>query len=235
MINDTNWMLIYRCVNCLVFDDPSQTAFNTSTSAGSFEFGWAQNIGEPTNADNPQQAVIDQHNNGMGEFQILVKSATQASYADWATKTISGTVPTGTSATSTSFNATPVPTTKYDYVVVGGGAGGVPVADKLAQAGHSVLLIEKGVASSARWGGSMRYVHLVEAMLTCLAIRPESGWLDGHNLTWFDIPGECNRIWSGGTAGVACDDTDQMAGCVLGGGTAVNAGLWWNVRGFRAA
>jgi len=27
--------------------------------------------------------------------------------------------------------------------------------------------------------------------------------------------------------GIACDDTDQMAGCVLGGGTAVNAGLWW--------
>ncbi len=28
---------------------------------------------------------------------------------------------------------------------------------------------------------------------------------------------------------MACSDTDQMAGCVLGGGTAVNAGLWWNV------
>lgn len=62
-----------------------------------------------------------------------------------------------------------------------------------------------------------------------VAIRPESGWLDGYNLTWFDIPGECNRIWNGGSAGVACTDTDQMAGCILGGGTAVNAGLWWNV------
>lgn len=53
--------------------------------------------------------------------------------------------------------------------------------------------------------------------------------MDGSNLTWFDVPGECNRIWNGGAAGVACTDTDQMAGCVLGGGTAVNAGLWWNV------
>lgn len=35
-----------------------------------------------------------------------------------------------------------------------------------------------------------------------------------------------NEIFS---AGVACTDTDQMAGCVLGGGTAVNAGLWWKV------
>jgi cellobiose dehydrogenase (acceptor) len=52
--------------------------------------------------------------------------------------------------------------------------------------------------------------------------------LDGTNLTWFDVPGECNRIWNGGSDGVACTDTDQMAGCILGGGTAVNAGLWWN-------
>jgi hypothetical protein len=29
--------------------------------------------------------------------------------------------------------------------------------------------------------------------------------------------------------GIACTDTDQMEGCVLGGGTAVNAGLWWKV------
>lgn len=62
--------------------------------------------------------------------------------------------------------------------------------------------------------------------------------MDGTNLTWFDVPGECNRIWNGGATssstcpdcGAACTDTDQMAGCVLGGGTAVNAGLWWNVR-----
>jgi cellobiose dehydrogenase (acceptor) len=66
-------------------------------------------------------------------------------------------------------------------------------------------------------------------LLTPLALRPESGWLDGQNLTWFDIPGECNRIWNGGSPGVACTDMDQMAGCVLGGGAAVNAGLWWKV------
>ena len=70
-----------------------------------------------------------------------------------------------------------------------------------------------------------------------LAIRPSTGWLDGTNLTWFDVPGECNRIWNGGAddtscvgCAAACTDTDQMAGCILGGGTAVNAGLWWNVR-----
>jgi len=149
----------------------------------------------------------------MGEFQIAVKSATQASYSAWATKTATGPTATASVSVTATISSVPVPTgMTYDYVVVGAGAGGIPMADKLSEAGHSVLLIEKGIASSARWGGT---------------IRPETGWLDGYNLTWFDIPGECNRIWNGGSVGVACTDTDQMAGCVLGGGTAVNAGLWW--------
>lgn len=66
-----------------------------------------------------------------------------------------------------------------------------------------------------------------------VALMP-GGWLDGTNLTWFDVPGECNRIWNGGSTGVACEDTDQMAGCILGGGTAINAGLWWKVRYTKA-
>jgi cellobiose dehydrogenase (acceptor) len=57
-------------------------------------------------------------------------------------------------------------------------------------------------------------------------MRPE--WLRGTNLTRFDVPGLCNQIWVD-SAGIACTDTDQMAGCVLGGGTAVNAALWWKV------
>lgn len=83
-------------------------------------------------------------------------------------------IATGTATATATFTPIPVPTqTSYDYIVVGGGAGGIPMAEKLAASGKSVLLIEKGVASSARWGGT---------------IRPENGWLDGQNLTWFDIP-----------------------------------------------
>ncbi|PQE24748.1 cellobiose dehydrogenase protein [Rutstroemia sp. NJR-2017a WRK4] len=214
-VNSTHWTLVYKCTNCFKFDDPSQSAYNVSTSdpSGAFEYGWAQNIGAPDNPGDPANAVIYQHNNGMGEFQIKVASATQASYSKWASMTATTTAVTGTASATATYSSTAVPTaTSYDYIVVGGGAGGVPLADKLAQSGKSVLLIEKGVASSGRWGGT---------------IRPESGWLDKTNLTWFDIPGECNRIWHGGSAGVACSDVDQMAGCVLGGGTAVNAGLWW--------
>ncbi|WP_175415864.1 GMC family oxidoreductase [Curtobacterium sp. SGAir0471] len=39
-------------------------------------------------------------------------------------------------------------TTEYDYVVVGAGAGGVPLAVRLAEAGHSVLVLEAGPAAT---------------------------------------------------------------------------------------
>ena len=117
----------------------------------------------------------------MGEFQIIVSKAANAAYAKWAgtsstvptssasvaptgnstatvaapTSTVAAAPSSSVSATPTTFNGVPVPAaTSYDYVVVGGGAAGIPIADKLSAAGHSVLLIEKGVASSARWGGS---------------------------------------------------------------------------------
>lgn len=100
-------------------------------------------------------------------------------------------------------------TATYDYIIIGSGAGGIPLADRLSEAGKTVLLIEKGPPSTGIWGGTM---------------KPE--WLQGTNLTRFDVPGLCNQIWADPT-GVSCTDVDQMAGCVLGGGTAVNAGLWW--------
>jgi cellobiose dehydrogenase (acceptor) len=193
-VNATHWTLVYRCQNCLLFDDPSQETFNASTSKGTFLQGWAQSFVAPTDPKNPF-SDFQQHNNGMGEFVVQVASATQASYSVWATKTATGPVATGSTTATATVSAIPVPTADaYDYIVVGAGAGGIPMADKLSASGASVLLVEKGFASSGRWGGTL---------------RPENHWLDGTNLTWFDIPGECNRIWNGGTAGVVCTDTDQ--------------------------
>ncbi|KAF1850407.1 GMC oxidoreductase [Cucurbitaria berberidis CBS 394.84] len=110
---------------------------------------------------------------------------------------------------TTNPNCTTVKEQTYDYIVIGSGAGGIPVADRLSEAGHSVLLIEKGPLSSGRWNGTMK-----------------PAWLEGTNLTRFDVPGLFNQIWADPT-GVACEDVDVMAGCVLGGGVAVNSALWW--------
>lgn len=150
--------MVYKCSRCLIFDDPSQTEFNTSTSAGQFGAGWAQAVTAPFNPPDPNSDFA-QHDNGQGSFQVIVKSATQASYSKWESMTATAAPPSSTTAAPTSTTApasgVPVPTsTTYDYVVIGGGAAGIPIADKLSESGKSVLLIEKGVASSGRWGGS---------------------------------------------------------------------------------
>lgn len=145
--------MVYKCTRCLIFDDPSQTPFNISTSNGQFEQGWAQSTDPPNDPENANSDIA-QHNNGMGEFKVEVASATQASYSIWASMTATATSVSGTAGPTATYSSNPVPTTTYDYVVIGGGAGGIPLADKLSESGKSVLLVEKGVASSARWGGS---------------------------------------------------------------------------------
>lgn len=96
----------------------------------------------------------------------------------------------GTQAQCTAVDASKT----YDYIVIGTGAGGIPIADRLSEAGKSVLLVEKGPPSSGRWNGTMK-----------------PAWLQGTNLTRFDVPGLFNQIWADGN-GVACEDTGVMAG-----------------------
>ncbi len=47
-------------------------------------------------------------------------------------------------ATARIFDPSPVSGTEYDYIVVGSGSSGSPLTARLAEAGHSVLLIEAG-------------------------------------------------------------------------------------------
>ncbi|KAI0127328.1 cellobiose dehydrogenase [Xylariales sp. AK1849] len=98
---------------------------------------------------------------------------------------------------------------EYDYIVVGSGTGGIPTADLLSASGKRVLLIERGPPSSYRWGG-----------------RRRGAWLENSNLTRFDVPGLYNVIWDD-NVGIKCPDIVPMAGCVVGGGSAINAGLWF--------
>ncbi|KAK3369187.1 cellobiose dehydrogenase-like protein [Lasiosphaeria ovina] len=209
-INATHFTLVFRCQNCLQWNQNGQTG-GVSTSAGFMVLGWAQAFPSPGNPTCPDQITLDQHDNGMSIFgAVLDSNAANPSYSAWAAKATKMVTGTCQGPTTTAIAAVPVPTSvTFDYIIVGGGAGGIPLADKLSESGKSVLLIEKGPASSGRWGGTL---------------KPD--WLVGTNLSRFDVPGLCNQIWVD-SAGIACTDTDQMAGCVLGGGTAVNAGLWF--------
>jgi cellobiose dehydrogenase (acceptor) len=209
-INATHFTLIFRCQNCLQWSQDGAER-SASTSSGALVLGWVQAFGEVVNPTCPDQISVDQHDNGMGIWGAQLDSnAANPSYTAWAaqaTKTVTGECD---GSTPTDVISVPVPTDAvFDYIVVGGGAGGIPAADKLSEAGKKVLLIEKGFASTGEHGGTL---------------GPE--WLEGTDLTRFDVPGLCNQIWVD-SKGIACEDTDQMAGCVLGGGTAVNAGLWF--------
>jgi cellobiose dehydrogenase (acceptor) len=195
-INSSHYTLVFRCQNCLKWSQNGQ-AGAASTSQGSLVLGWAQALPAPGNPSCPEQITLKQHDNGQNIFAgTLSNNSVSSNYSSWsamATKTVPGSC---ANATATGVSSVPVPTgATFDYIVVGGGAGGIPIADKLSEAGKSVLLIEKGPPSSGRWGGTL---------------KPQ--WLVGTNLTRFDVPGLCNEIWVD-SAGIACTDTDQMAGC----------------------
>ncbi|KAI1485643.1 cellobiose dehydrogenase [Biscogniauxia mediterranea] len=214
-VNGSSFEVIYRCQNCFSWDQNGASG-SVSTSSGTLIMGRASAKTAPTNPSCPADISFGQHDS-FGQFGAPLESVANDAYTDWAalaTQTVAGECGTGTGPpgggpTTTPACAPEMANQTFDYIIIGAGAGGIPIADKLSEKGFSVLLLEKGPPSLGMWGGNMKPL-----------------WLDKTDLTRFDVPGLCNQIWVD-SEGVACKDTDQMAGCVLGGGTAVNAGLWW--------
>ncbi|QRV75686.1 GMC oxidoreductase [Ceratobasidium sp. AG-Ba] len=100
----------------------------------------------------------------------------------------------------------------YDYIVVGAGPTGIVAAERFAEAGKKVLLIERGGPSTAETGGT--------------DIPP---WPKKTNLTRFDISGVFEDFFAPTNSNPYwwCDDITPFAGCVVGGGTAINGLLYW--------
>ncbi|KAI1302054.1 cellobiose dehydrogenase [Xylaria venustula] len=212
-VTDTGFELIYRCQDCFSWNQDGATG-SVQTSSGFLILGRASAKAAPSNPSCPSQISFGQHDT-FGQFGAPLTTIVNGSYASWArlaTKVVPGdcgSSPGDPSPDPVAACHPEMANQTFDYIIVGGGAGGIPMADRLSEKGYSVLLLEKGPPSLGMWGGDMKPL-----------------WLQKTDLTRFDVPGLCNQIWVD-SAGVACKDTDQMAGCVLGGGTAVNAGLWW--------
>ncbi|KAI8963724.1 hypothetical protein F5Y11DRAFT_135832 [Daldinia sp. FL1419] len=212
-VTDTGFEVIYRCQNCFSWDQEGSSG-HVETSGGLLVVGRASAKTVPSNPECPADIKFVQHE-AFGQFGAPLTGLASAKYPEWAelaTKSVPGECagdPGNPSPPTTRACAKEMAGQSFDYIVVGAGAGGIPIADRLSEKGHSVLLIEKGPPSTGIWGGNMKPL-----------------WLEKTDLTRFDVPGLCNQIWVD-SDGVACLDTDQMAGCVLGGGVAVNAGLWW--------
>jgi cellobiose dehydrogenase (acceptor) len=88
----------------------------------------------------------------------IMAAAHSDQYSNYLTGTGStSSIPTTTTTKTTTAPAGPTTTavaTPYDYIIVGGGPGGLVTADRLSQAGKKVLLVERGGPSTAETGGT---------------------------------------------------------------------------------
>lgn len=169
-VNSTHFSYTFHCTSCTSWG--TGYGFDPTSSAPAI-MGWAVAAEAVSDTTDPQ-ATLQYHEAGMGQYAMLAANSTNAKYASWlAAAPTSGSPGNGT---STGGNSTATPTTTpkasatalpaatatlgtFDYIVVGGGAGGLISADRLSETGAKVLLIERGPPATSRWGGS-KYWHL---------------------------------------------------------------------------
>ncbi|KAF1955403.1 FAD/NAD(P)-binding domain-containing protein [Byssothecium circinans] len=195
----TTYTYTFLCQGCIQTDGSTFAA-----GASTANLGWALANASPASpADS--SATLGFHSGGFGLFGLNMAAARSASFAQWAALAETGTPTTPTPGNGTSNGTTPIPTsnTTYDYIVVGSGPAGLVTSQRLTETGRSVLLIERGVASTASTGGK-RFVP----------------W--NSSLTYYDVPGVFHSLPQGTLGEGYCTDTAALAGCILGGGGSVN-------------
>jgi cellobiose dehydrogenase (acceptor) len=205
-VNSTAFTYTFLCQNCTDIGDISFTK-----SSDTAPFGWAMSTLALTDPSSASGALTSHVGVGQGINVLTLSTARSTEYATWAALasdiiTVPGTgnSTAPTNGTAPAYNGTvSVSNVTYDYIVVGGGGSGIITAQRLVETGKSVLLIERGKASFYSSGGDLTVP-----------------WND--TTTVYEVPAMFNWLSSYPGNDGYCDDTPAMAGCILGGGTAVN-------------
>ncbi|KAF8905671.1 hypothetical protein CPB85DRAFT_1437210 [Mucidula mucida] len=203
-VSDTQWKWVYRCQNCTTW---STGSLNTNSS-GAPAWVWSS---APVDDPSDPQSTFEEHTD-FGFYGLDFSSAhvSQADYDNWAaggTGTPTTTIASTTTTTTTGPTASATP---YDYIIVGAGPGGLVAADRLSEAGKKVIVIDRGGPSTWETGG-----------------RYAPDWTSGQDVTKFDVPGLFESMFSDSNPFWWCKDVTVFAGCLIGGGTSINGGLYW--------
>jgi len=128
----------------------------------------------------------------------------------------------GASAAPTASNDTAI----YDYVVIGSGPGGGPLASNLAKAGYSVFLIEAGDASPGRGFGQYTPTVTWHFYVNHYPVDDPRNNKYSH-LTWLTPEGKYWVGTSGAPAGSKLLGVFYPRGSTLGGSSMINAMCTW--------
>lgn len=204
-VNSTGWQYTFLCKGCITNDTAS---FTVNEEADVFGYALSKTALTDTS---DASATLNYHGAAFGEYSHSLADAKSADYETWAalaSKTASGSSSGGASNSTTGGSAQNVTTTTsnstYDYIVAGGGAAGLVVAERLVESGASVLLLERGGASTYSTGGDATVSY-------------------NDTITQYDVPAMAYYLSTAGDTSEYCLDTGSMAGCLLGGSTMVNA------------
>lgn len=205
-VNSTHFSYTFLCKGCIVGGDTTFAKTDENPV-----LGWALSSSNPTTLSDPA-SELPYHDAGFGLYGQPAAAAQSAQYETWASwasaapsngaAPISGgnsTIPStgnGTSVVPTTSNTT------YDVIVAGGGTAGIIAAERIAEAGLSVLLIERGPANT-------------------VALGSKEGLEWNNTLTPYDVPALGSSL-SAIPGTKICSDTASMAGCLLGGSSSIN-------------